>query len=236
MNLDAALLRLAKEAKGPLLALDASTMTGSLCTVDLVPGEVRELTLEKSATPSEALVLALAEALGPTGATKLAGIVVGIGPGSFTGLRVALATVKGLAFGAGVPVYGVSSLALLAAQAGPGRIATVLDARRGDVFAAVYDVMSDGSLTTLLDDCVMTPETLAPELTRLGPLTVVGCSAQAFPALTASRFVEEASARAAVGLLLCAERIVAKAGDDLMTLLPRYLRVSEAERQADKRP
>lgn len=232
MNLNSPLLELAKQAQGPLLALDASTMTGSLCIVDLVPGEVRELTLEKSATPSEALVLALAQALGPTGATRLAGIVVGLGPGSFTGLRVALATIKGLAFGANVSVYGVSSLALLAAHAGPGRVATVLDARRGDVFAAVYDVMSDGSVNTVLDDCVMTPQTLVPELTRLAPVTVVGCGSAAYPTLAAAQFIEEPRARAAAGLLMCKERIIARAADDIMALVPRYLRVSEAERQA----
>lgn len=80
-------------------------------------------------------------------------IAVGIGPGSFTGLRVGLALAQGLALGLGVPLVGVSSLAILAhgakrswqADASPNGTALapwfvpVLDARRGELFFAAYD-------------------------------------------------------------------------------------------------
>jgi tRNA threonylcarbamoyladenosine biosynthesis protein TsaB len=65
-------------------------------------------------------------------ATQLEGLVVGTGPGSFTGLRMGLATARGLALALDVPVAGVSTLAALAAGA-PGAL-PVIDARRGEVF------------------------------------------------------------------------------------------------------
>jgi tRNA threonylcarbamoyladenosine biosynthesis protein TsaB len=67
--------------------------------------------------------------------SQLEGIVVGIGPGSFTGLRMGLATARALAFSFDIPLAGVSTLAALAAGA-PGSVA-VIDARRREVFALV---------------------------------------------------------------------------------------------------
>jgi len=69
---------------------------------------------------------------------QLDGIGYGAGPGSFTGLRIACAVTQGLAFGADLPVVGVSTLESIAEQTGAGQVLTVLDARMAEVYWAAY--------------------------------------------------------------------------------------------------
>ena len=66
-------------------------------------------------------------------------LAVGVGPGSFTGLRIGLATARALAQARDLPLAGVSSLAALAAPVEAERVAAVIDARRGEVFAALWE-------------------------------------------------------------------------------------------------
>ncbi len=69
---------------------------------------------------------------------QLDGIGYGAGPGSFTGLRIACAVTQGLAFGADLPVVGVSTLESIAEQTDAGQVLTVLDARMAEVYWAAY--------------------------------------------------------------------------------------------------
>src|SRR3989475_11862936 len=99
-------------------------------------------------------------------AKDLAAVAVSIGPGSFTGLRVGLATAKGLALGSGAAVVGVSTLEALAAGYEPAAeitICTLLDAYRGEVYLAVFKRRA-GRLERLHADAVLAPEAVKEAL------------------------------------------------------------------------
>ena len=124
----------------PLLAIETSTTTGS---VALGSGSAAvEIRLAPPIRHAEALLPAIDHALASAGVAKraLGGVVVGGGPGSFTGLRIAAATAKALALSLDVPLFAASGLhaqaALLADADTP--VCAMFDARRGEVYAACY--------------------------------------------------------------------------------------------------
>jgi tRNA threonylcarbamoyladenosine biosynthesis protein TsaB len=96
------------------------------------------------------------------GWSSLERIAVGVGPGTFTGLRVGVATARGLAQSLGIDLVGVSSLRALAepvlgAEGGARRVLAVLDARRGEAFVAAYETTDRGPAE------LVAPVALAPE-------------------------------------------------------------------------
>jgi tRNA threonylcarbamoyladenosine biosynthesis protein TsaB len=100
-------------------------------------------------------------------------VVVGVGPGGFTGLRIGIATALGLGQALEVPVTGASSLEALAlglAEAAPpgAVVAPVLDARRRELFAAAYRPTPGGGLAELLPPSALAPAELARILSGLG--------------------------------------------------------------------
>ena len=131
------------------LAFDTGTRSGSVALGRIEPQAVRllaEETLEVSATHSEAVLPAIDRCLRTAGlaAMDLDAVVVGGGPGSFTGLRIGAALARGLCFAGRATLHAYSSLAAIAAGApGAGRLCCLLDARRGQVYAAGYDVEDD---------------------------------------------------------------------------------------------
>ncbi len=94
------------------------------------------------------------------GLRELDAIAVSIGPGRFSGLRVGLATAKGLAAAPGLPVVPVESLAALAESARPyeGLVCSMLDARRGEVYGALFR-LGDGR-ERMLQDVAVAPATM----------------------------------------------------------------------------
>jgi tRNA threonylcarbamoyl adenosine modification protein YeaZ len=119
------------------LAFDAST---AACTAALFDASGRCI-----AQADERIDRGHAERLVPMIGELLAGrrpdrILVGVGPGSFTGIRVAVAAAQGLAIGWNAELSGMSSLALLAAEAGgEGEVAAVIDGGHGELFVQCFD-------------------------------------------------------------------------------------------------
>lgn len=158
-----------------LLAIDTSTPVGSIAV-----GErdrlLAEVSLGVGTRHAEALLPAVRFALAHAQIelNALTGVVVGAGPGSFTGVRIAAATAKGLAHALGLPFYAYSSLLALAASAAQeGRpVCAVLDARRGEVYAACYAFPGLALVDTMLEPVVTDVERLIRGVAAYRPLFV----------------------------------------------------------------
>lgn len=165
----------------------------------------------------------------------LDGFGVALGPGSFTGLRVGIATVKGLALATGKPVAGFSSLAMLAMNLpwASHPVCPLFDARKNEVYAGLYDCR-DLPLP-LLADCVAPPGSFLDRLA--GPAIFVGEGAVRYRELILARLGEKAlfapsSAhlpRASAGALLASRAFARGETVPPALLLPAYIRPSEAE-------
>lgn len=224
-----------------ILALDTATRHATVALLDenapSIVSREREVT-----THSEGLLTMVDELLAEAGLAvrALDAIVVGLGPGSFTGLRIGLATAKGLCLAARLPLVGLSSLQPLAAAVAELRLpeggdheerltCVVLDARRGEVFAQRYR-----GERALEPERLCRPEALAAELAESSdPLLLAGDGALLYRELLArepaSLAPEGCHLIHARHLALAARaRVAAGHFDELATLVPRYLRASDA--------
>src|SRR5678815_4486507 len=120
-----------------ILALDTSTLTAGVAAWE--EGRVLAERRSRVTTHSDALLAMIDEVLREAGWTPQTadGVACTAGPGSFTGLRIGLATAKGLCFAAGKPLLCIPSLEALAARAPDGRIAAVMDAHKQEVYACL---------------------------------------------------------------------------------------------------
>ena len=157
---------------GPVLGLDTSTQIASLAVV--ARGRVAESIAIPVSSHGASLPGVVDELLSSAGfkIRDLGAIAVGIGPGSFTGLRIGLSYAKGLAMASGCALVGVpgfDAMALAAINTGDievGRLlAVVVDARKNEVYATLYRVVADG-LEKLTEDLVVTLEHLASRITE----------------------------------------------------------------------
>ena len=234
-----------------LLAIDTATLTASAAVVEL-PDEGEGFTVRaagdvvtQTAGHGERLVPHLDALLAGAGLSLAAidAFAVGAGPGSFTGLRIGLATAKGLAFATGRPLWLASSLAALAwdlAAAAPGfdgLLVPALDARRAELYAGFYRRQGD-TVVALAPERVLPPAALAGALDDLGDAgagdgLIAGDAlvvhADALAALPA-RIVRRPDSRATPSALAVA--MVAARGPRLDAIAhgaPTYIRPSEAE-------
>ncbi len=189
---------------------------------------------ERSRHHDEVLLALIDETLNAAGVerTDLTGVVVGRGPGPFTGLRVGLVSARSIAAVLGVALHGLSSLDALAHQAlaelaatrtGPVTVGVALDARRREVYHARYRREEDGTVRRTSEPAVGAPADVAAELTACDLL--VGSGTGLYPELLpASADLVHADA----GHLLLAAAALTARGEDLTSTEPMYLRAPDA--------
>jgi tRNA threonylcarbamoyladenosine biosynthesis protein TsaB len=234
-------------ARVRLLGLDTATATAGIAIVDedgRVLAEARHATAGRGAD----LLVGIDEVCRAAGVApgELTAVAIGAGPGSFTGLRIGMATAKGIAFAAGRPLWAVSSLAALADDAQIALaedlllvhadtraemvICAALDARRGEVFAGCF---RGGA--AIGPERVLPPGELGAwveELARAvaAPISFAGDALDAHPALAPLAQahtwlpVRTPSGRAVARLALTGARVDITRGG-----APTYIRPSEAE-------
>lgn len=163
-------------------------------------------------------------------------IVVGVGPGGFTGIRIGIATAMGLGQALGIPVQGASTLEALALGiAGvedplrthaEGLLAVpVIDARRGQVFAAAYRVDASGDMQQVIAPAAWDPAGFAAALSAVGPCAVAGDGADLVPLPPgAHRAADEVADR--ISPMCLVQRVRAGAA---RPVVPEYLRLPDAE-------
>jgi tRNA threonylcarbamoyladenosine biosynthesis protein TsaB len=169
-------------------------------------------------------------------AGDLDGFGVVVGPGAFTGLRVGLATVKGLALATGLPMVGVSSLQTLAMQAPfcSLPVCTMLDARKKEVYAGLFN-WENGWPVLVGEERVLTPDALLDECHE--STLFIGDGASVYRTLIVRRLGRRAHfvpavynpPRASMAAMLVAREWDAGKALSPEQINPRYLRASEAE-------
>ncbi len=222
-----------------VLALDTSTFTASVAIVDVATGATLAMRSMTTAALSEVLLTLVDDCTREAGvaAPQLAAIAVGVGPGSFTGLRIGLATAKGLAFALDRPLWVASSLAAMAwaarTQVGDADVLVpALDARRGEMYAGLY-VRDGGGVRALVAERVLAPAALSAWLAEAAAgrrAVVVGDALDAYAAeLAAFNHLDgdrTASAVAIAHVAAAADRV-----DHLDGGAPAYVRRPEVELQ-----
>jgi tRNA threonylcarbamoyladenosine biosynthesis protein TsaB len=227
-----------------LLVLDTSTHRAALAVVTAA-GAVYVATPDHSARHGRTLVPALRALLAEAGLvpSDLDGLLVGLGPGSYTGLRIGLTAAKTLAYALGKPLAGLDSLEAIARNApgGATRVSVVADAQRGDVYTADFHrALPDGPLTRSGPTRVIPLEHWAAELAEracaLGPVLAVERFAAAIPSHALRPDNPDTDWPDPNSLALLA-RDVWRSGrrDEPYFLEPVYLRRSAAEEQWDKK-
>ena len=219
-----------------LLAVDTSTRSCSAAVI--VDGRLAvELCTVSGRTHTVALMAMIREALmrAETSPGTLDGFAVTVGPGSFTGLRIGISTVKGLAFACGKPCIGISSLEALAAacpsSAHAGTICSLMDARKGQLYAGVFGRTATG-LALIGEERAVSPEEACD--IHEAPGLFVGDGALMHADLIRSRHGKEAhiaSAELSYPKASTVGRIAVARWMEHPTapLQPRYLRRSDVE-------
>ncbi len=226
-----------------ILGIETSTKTGSVAVIS-EKGVIAQYSLNIEVTHSERLMSTVDRVLKDTGLAmqQFDGFAVAIGPGSFTGLRIGLATVKGLALATGKPVAAVPTLQALARNIpfASHPVCPMLDARKNEVYAALYTFDGSALMQTM-------PETVIPlaQLTSfISDRTVFTGEAARLYRTELEGILGERALFAPLSSILPSAAIVAEVGLEMIrsgkhsdpdSLTPLYIRRPEAEVAWEKR-
>ncbi len=221
-----------------ILSVDTTTPTGSVALLKgpLLLAEVNQVS---STTYSERLLPAIQFLLKSNGLEiqDMAGFAVAVGPGSFTGIRIGLSTVKSFAFPSGRPIAPVSTLTALARKIQPPRnrlICPILDAKKNEVYAALFESKQEG-FQKLIPEGAYSPDVLFSRLPAHRIIYFIGsgvdvCRPVLFRYLQdKARFSRRTPFIAYEVGLIGYEMLQKSRGKNIHEIEPLYLRKSQAE-------
>jgi tRNA threonylcarbamoyladenosine biosynthesis protein TsaB len=227
------------EDKGlTILAIDTSFTAVSVAVLS-EKKIVSEIFFQGNRPFSEILMPLIDRAIVDAGISisQIDGFGVGCGPGSFTGLRIGMATIKGVAFACGKPVVGISSLDALSMNVPCTErlICSMIDARRGEVYSALFRFEGEGKTTRVTEIMILDPGKVL-ELIEEDTI-FLGNGADMYRSLieenlgSRAQFVpdELSFPRAPTIARLTQEEIASSGGVNPGKLLPLYMRPSQAE-------
>ncbi|KPK53679.1 MAG: hypothetical protein AMJ63_05775 [Myxococcales bacterium SG8_38_1] len=222
-----------------LLALDTSSLA---CSVALQVGESVVWRHEEQAREhTRLLVPMIEEVLAEAGlaAADLDGVVLGNGPGSFIGMRIATSVAQGLAHGAGIRIVPVSSMLAVAAEVieteGARAVAVCQDAHMDEVYLGLYAAGSDGLAKAVADERLHDLSVISELELESGRFTAAGFGWQRYPQLleTNRRWLASVSSvsHPSARYLLATGRALAASGAavDPQDVVPAYLRQTVAQ-------
>ena len=228
----------------PILGLDTATQ---VCSVAVATEDklLAEITVNTKKTHSERLMPYISQLLEMAGLKKdeLTGIAVSIGPGSFTGLRIGLATAKAMSYALNLPIVGLSTLEAIAwgCPLPNAVVSPMLDAQKGNVYQGVY-VWQEGQLNTRIRPRVVALATALKELSTTERLvTVLGEGADMYKKLEQKYdnvllpLAHISLPRAASVAIRGAQLLRQGIHHEVSSLEPLYIRRSEAEELWERR-
>lgn len=215
-----------------LLSMDSSAVTASVALTD---GDeiIKSEFVNSGLTHSETLLPMITRVMDGRKYSELDGIAITAGPGSFTGVRIGVATVKGLAFNDDIPCYSVSTLEAIAYNFVNKNavVCAVMDARRMQFYNALFRVQN-GKVERLCDDRAISIEDLRNELKQYDKVIIAGDGAklcfQNIELENCTLADDDRIYQNAVGVAKAAQN---KNAISPKALMPVYLRQSQAERE-----
>ena len=159
-------------------------------------------------------------------------IAVGLGPGSFTGLRIGITIAKVMAFALDKKVIGVSSL-VANSMSDYGLVSTIVDARRGNVYASIIKNADEPEI--LYEDKILSFENFKEELQKYDQVTIAGLDGDKFIAEISNGKLSKNKAMKGSNIARLGLIDYKKNGPmDVFNLVPNYLKISQAEAQYEK--